>query len=181
MKILVACECSQKVCKAFRLKGHEAYSCDVQPCYGGKPEWHIQGDVSPLLLESWDMVIAFPPCTHLSAACANLWAQKQRDGRQQEAVDFFLKCVNANAPKICVENPVGYMNTHFKKPSQIINPYQFGEPYAKRTCLWLKNLEPLIPTKIMKQRYSWHEQVRNPQLRSETFQGIANAMAEQWG
>ncbi len=122
MKILVACEESQIVTKAFRNYGHEAYSCDIEQCSGGFPEWHLQGDVIPLLSKTWDMVLAFPPCTHLSSAGVAWWKEKQKDGRQQHAIDFFMLFVRCACPKVMIENPVGLMSTLWRKPDQIINP-----------------------------------------------------------
>lgn len=202
MRVLLACEESQAVCIEFRKRGHEAFSCDTQECSGGHPEWHIQDDVLKHLNDGWDLMIAFPPCTHLSAAGAPLWKTKAEDGRQQEAYDFFVKMYDAPISKVCVENPTGYMNTHFRKPDQIINPYQFGEPYKKRTCLWLKNLPPLNSTQIVEPLYHFTSNsyrggklkdgtrrisklpVKNPwdgsKQRSKTFRGIAKAMATQW-
>ena len=226
MKVLIACEESQAVCIAFRELGHEAYSCDIIECSGGHPEWHIQQDVLPLLNGNcdfltmdgkphsisgkWDMIIAFPPCTHLAASGALYFEQKRKDGRQQQGVDFFMKFTEADCEKIAIENPVGIMSTHFRKPDQIIQPYQFGHPYTKRTCLWLKNLPALQPTNILEKPPSgWENQqftkdgryggyggtfgckpngkwlrYGDPEVkkvRSKTFPGIAQAMAEQWG
>jgi len=197
MKILVACEESQAVTKAFRKNGHEAYSCDVLKCSGGNPEWHLHEDVLPLLLETWDMIVAFPPCTHLASSGARWFRQKQEDGRQPKAIDFFLRIANADCDKICIENPIGIMSTEFRKPNQIINPWQFGHPVKKATCLWLKNLPPLKPTNIVekgddvtlssgKVMSKWYyetsclPQKDRATARSKTFQGIADAMADQW-
>jgi hypothetical protein len=146
MRVLVACEESQAVCIAFRNKGHEAYSCDIEPCSGGHPEWHIQGDVLEILNDGWDMMIAFPPCTHLAVSGAAWFEQKRKDGRQQEGIDFFMRMINASATRICVENPVGIMSKIYRKPDQIIHPYDFGDPFSKSTCLWLKGLPLLQPT-----------------------------------
>ena len=197
MKILIACEESQTVCKAFRVKGHEAYSCDILPCSGGHPEWHIQGDVLPELKKDWDMIIAFPPCTHLAVSGAAWFAEKIKDGRQQEGIDFFMEFANTKCPKVVIENPVGIMSTHYQKPTQIIQPYEFGEPFSKKTCLWIKGLQPLKGTKLVdkgeritfasgKSMPKWYSDAfRLPPkersiARSKTFQGIADAMAEQW-
>jgi len=184
MKILCACEESQAVTKAFRAKGHEAYSCDLQPCSGGHPEWHILGDVVPLLSDRWDMVISFPPCTHLSVSGARWFPQKRADGRQQEAIEFFMKFVNS-APKVAIENPVSIMSTIYRKPDQIIQPWQFGHGETKATCLWLKGLPPLKPTDVVdgREQRIWkippgEDRAR---LRSKTYAGIAEAMAQQWG
>lgn len=199
MKILIACEESQAVCIEFRKLGHEAYSCDVQECSGGHPDWHIQGDVVAQLDEDWDMMIAFPPCTHLAVSGACYWDEKQKDGRQQGAVDFFMMFADHRCPKIAIENPVGWMNTHYRKPDQIIQPYMFGHHEMKTTCLWLKGLPALVETenvgrpKPMKQitrksgrlkgaKYSYYwRQGKSAKERSKTFPGIAKAMAEQWG
>lgn len=203
MKILVACEESQAVTIAFRKLGFEAFSCDIQECSGGHPEWHLQQDVTELLLQSWDLIIAFPPCTHLSSAGAPSWKQKQLDGRQQEGIDFFMRFVNANCKLVAVENPSGIMSSKYRKPDQIINPFQFGDAFRKRTCLWLKNLPVLKPTNIVVPKYHFTSNStrggvlkdgtrRKSNLpifkpwdsgkqRSKTFQGIADAMADQWG
>lgn len=205
MKVLVACEESQEVCKAFRELGHEAYSCDIQDCSGGHPEWHLKQDVIPLLNEDWDLVIAHPPCTFLTVT-GNRWFNVKRYGdkaikRQkdrEEAVAFFMKFANAKCGKIAIENPIGYMSTAYKKPTQIIHPYMFGDPARKATCLWLKGLPKLTPTDIVEPviiHYQngngtdnpWHMETMNlppkerAKARSKTFPGIAKAMAEQWG
>jgi hypothetical protein len=235
MKILVACEESQTVCKAFREKGHEVYSCDIQECSGGHPEWHIQGDVLPLLhpkwyelnrdgegnqwegykfktadgkthqLEGkWDLIIAHPPCQFLTNTGnpylnVERWGEKaiQRANDREKAFEFFMRFVNADCEKICIENPIGYPNTHYRKPNQIIQPWQFGHPFTKATCLWLKGLEPLKPFVAEKPKncksyayetmidergktISWNSELSR-KLRSKTFEGIAEAMAEQWG
>lgn len=192
MKILIACEESQAVCKAFRAKGHEAYSCDILPCSGGHPEWHIQQDITPLLNQEWDMIIAFPPCTHLAVSGAKHFAKKIADGRQQQGIDFFMLFANAKCEKVVIENPIGIMSKHFRKPDQIIQPWQFGEPFQKSTCLWLKGVQKLTPTKIVdkgefyispsgKKLPKWYSDNKSSVNRSKTFQGIADAMAEQWG
>lgn len=147
MKILVACEESQAVCIEFRKKGHEAFSCDIQECSGGFPEWHICGDVIEQLDKGWDMMIAFPPCTHLAVSGAAWFEQKRKDGRQQEGIDFFMKMVNAPIEKIAVENPIGIMSKTYRKPDQVIHPYYFGDSFQKSTCLWLKNLPKLYHQK----------------------------------
>lgn len=204
MKILIACEESQAVCKAFRAKGHEAYSCDILPCSGGHPEWHIQGDVLPLLEQEWDMIIAFPPCTYLSnAGAARLYPKKgelnlERYQKGLEGKEFFMKFYNANSPRICIENPVHSSVFQMPKYDQIIQPYEHGHPYSKKTCLWLKGLPKLKPTNIITENViSWvsggskdHKGnprknkgtvIRDSLRRSKTFQGIADAMADQWG
>lgn len=221
MKVLVACEESQRVTMEFRRLGHEAYSCDILACSGGFPEWHIMENVIPLLSGdckfhtcdggahevhgAWDMVIAFPPCTYLTVT-GNRWFNVSRYGEKaiqrykyrEEAVDFFMQFVNCNSPKIAIENPIGHMSTAYQKPSQIIQPYMFGDPARKATCLWLKGLPKLTPTNIVKPEIihykngsgtdnPWHmETMKLPpneraKARSKTFPGIAKAMAEQWG
>jgi len=202
MKILIACEESQAVCKAFRAKGHEAYSCDIQKCSGGFPEYHIIGDaLEEAYSGKYEMMIAFPPCTHLAVSGARHFKQKQKDGRQQKAIEFFIALYNAPIKHIAIENPVCIMSTHLRKPDQIIQPYQFGHEAQKTTCLWLRNLQNLAPTKIVskgeffiypngKKMSKWmckpdneigKKQPYNRQkLRSKTFQGIAEAMANQW-
>ena len=196
MRVLIACEESQAVCIAFRNKGHEAYSCDIQPCSGGYPEWHIQGDVLKHLDNGWDMMIAFPPCTHLCVSGAAHFEQKRKDGRQQQGIDFFMEFTNTDIPKVAIENPVGIMSSIWREPDQILNPNNFGDPVCKKTCLWLKGLPPLIHTSYVEPeitilktgaRFStWDYKIsmnhkERSTLRSKTFPGIANAMAEQWG
>jgi len=194
MRVLVACEESQAVCIEFRKLGHEAYSCDI-PCSGGHPEWHIQGDVLEKLNKGWDMMIAFPPCTHLAVSGAAWFEEKRKDGRQQEGIDFFLKLTQSNIPKWAIENPVGIMSTNFRKPNQIIQPFMFGDPVKKTTCIWLHNLPILQPTNIVEPEITtlktgakfstWDYKIsmnhkERAKLRSKTFPGIAKAMAEQW-
>lgn len=225
LKVLVACEESQAVCKAFRELGHEAYSCDIQECSGGHPEWHIMGDVLPLInghceFETadgvkhivdgkWDLMIAHPPCTYLTVS-GNRWFNVEKYGEKaikrlndrQEAYEFFMAFVDADCDKIAIENPIGYMSSHYRKPDQTIQPYQFGHHARKSTCLWLKDLPKLKPTKIvdpgeiLEGGYSvgasanyaidengkiipWNDP-RTAKARSKTFPGIAKAMAEQW-
>lgn len=149
MRILVACEESQAVTKELRRLGHEAYSCDIQECSGGHPEWHLQQDVIPLLDETWDMIIAFPPCTDLAVSGARWFPQKRADGRQQKSIGFFMRFVNADCPRIAIENPIGIMSSEYRKPDQIIQPWQFGHGETKATCLWLKGLPKLVPTEIV--------------------------------
>lgn len=184
MKILVACEESQAVTIELRRLGHEAYSCDIIPCSGGHPEWHLQVDALELLKMKWDMILAFPPCTHLAVSGARYFEQKRKDGRQQAAIDFFMRFANSDCPRIAIENPVGIMSTVWKKPDQIIQPWQFRHGETKKTCLWLKGLPPLIPTEIVEGREQriWkmppsEDRAKN---RAKTFPGIARAMAEQW-
>jgi len=149
MKIIIACEESQTVCIAFRNKGHEAYSCDIQECSGGHPEWHLQMDVfEAIKLKQWDMMIAFPPCTYLSKAGARWWKKEGREMLSLEAFEFVLKLWNCRINKIAIENPRGKLNNYWRHPDQIIQPYWFGDPFSKATCLWLKNLPPLFATNI---------------------------------
>ena len=202
MKILVACEESQAVTKELRRLGHEAYSCDIIECSGGHPEWHIKGDVLKLLdgdhyclfwtmdgvghitPKRWDMILAFPPCTHLAVSGARYFAQKRADGRQQAAVDFFMKFADADCPRIAIENPVGIMSTQWRKPDQIIQPWQFGHGETKATCLWLKGLPLLAPTQIVEGReqrvWKMPPGPDRAKERSKTYPGVAKAMAEQW-
>lgn len=219
MRVLVACEESQAVCIAFRERGHEAYSCDLQPCSGGHREWHYIGDVLPLLNGNcqfitcggdsvtidgkWDLIIAHPPCTYLTCT-GNSWfdvkkygekAQKRWHDRVESAV-FFMRFVAADCDRIAIENPVGCMNSMYRKPDCIVHPYYFGDDAKKKTCLWLKGLPPLKPTNIIKPTVvktghgtdsPWHALTWNlppnerAKARSKTFPGIARAMAEQWG
>jgi hypothetical protein len=149
MKILLACEESQVVCEEFRKLGHEAYSCDILPTSGKHPEWHLQQDVLPLLELDWDMIIAFPPCTHLAVSGSKYFAEKIADGRQQSGIDFFMQFTDLPCKKVAIENPVGIMSSKYRKPDQIIQPYEFGEDASKKTCLWLKGLPLLKPTNII--------------------------------
>tara|TARA_R110000868_G_scaffold104297_2_gene287268 strand:- start:252 stop:914 length:663 start_codon:yes stop_codon:yes gene_type:complete len=204
MKILVACEESQAVTKELRALGHEAYSCDLLEQSGGHPEWHIKGDaVKEAYSGKYDMMVAFTPCTHLAVSGARHFAEKIADGRQQQGIDLFMSFVNAPIDKIAIENPIGIMSTNYKKPNQIIQPWQFGDKAQKSTCLWLKNLPNLVPTDIVdkgeffeftskkgvkKRMAMWYykalQNAKTPAerstLRSKTFQGIAKAMATQW-
>lgn len=210
MRILVACEESQAVTKELRRLGHEAYSCDIQECSGGHPEWHVQGDVLSLIYErgGWDMIIAHPPCTYLSNLGAkHLYLGNKRVYRKPEtfrlmnedrirlaikARDFFLAMLNAPCDKVAVENPVPSSIWQLPKPSQMIQPYFFGDPYKKKTYLWLRGLPPLMPTELVEPTGLWvdggHSKTtkmqtfgfRDPKKRSKTFPGIARAMAEQW-
>lgn len=219
MKILVACEESQAVTTELRRLGHEAYSCDLQECSGGHPEWHIKDDalkyingdnaifwtldnVGHITPEKWDMIIAFPPCTDLAVSGARYFAKKRADGRQQRSIDFFMDFATAKCDRVAIENPVGIMSSYWRKPDQIIQPWQFGHRARKKTCLWLKGLEPLKPTEIVDEGeivgngfsvgaslnyardengkvLSWNDP-RTAKIRSKTFPGIAKAMAEQW-
>lgn len=225
MKVLIACEESQAVCKEFRALGHEAYSCDLCECSGGHPEWHIKGDCLPLLNgagkttddfiplfetqdgsrhelpERWDLIIAHPPCTYMSKAGAR-WMYKggklnqERYELAMEAKDFFYKFINANCDRICIENPTPLKIVGLPEPTQIIQPFEFGEPYSKRTLLWLKFLPPLNPTTILKDYKPYLPSntsqfakgkggsrgvAHNAKDASKTFVGIAKAMAKQWG
>lgn len=221
MNILVACEESQAVTIELRKLGHEAYSCDIIECSGGYPEWHIMGDVLPLLNgnclfetsdgdshyieKKWDMIIAFPPCTDLCVSGAKHFARKIADGTQQKSIEFFMKFANADCDKIAIENPIGIMSNLWRKPDQIIQPYEFGEPVKKSTCLWLKGLPKLKGTNNVENNVSYYISKSGKKMsewnarqliingkkygyntkefkthRSKTFPGIARAMAEQW-
>ena len=208
MKILVACEESQAVTIELRRLGHEAYSCDIEPCSGGHPEWHLQQDVLPLLNghcsfntadgtshiieQRWDIIFAFPPCTDLAVSGAAWFEEKRKDGRQQKSIEFFMKFVNADCDVIIIENPVGIMSTLYRKPDQIIQPWQFGHPEKKATCLWIKGRGKLVTTNDVSEymktlpqnkQQRLHYLAPSPdraKLRSKTFPGVASAMAEQW-
>tara|TARA_R110002124_G_scaffold107371_2_gene259714 strand:- start:356 stop:982 length:627 start_codon:yes stop_codon:yes gene_type:complete len=204
MRVLVACEESQAVTKEFRELGHEAYSCDLLPSSGGHPEWHYQRDLFEIIDRGWDMIIAFPPCTDLAVSGARHFERKRKDGSQQRSIDFFMNLANAPIDKIALENPIGIMSTEWRKPNQIIQPWQFGDKAQKSTCLWLKGLPLLESTNIVekgeffefvskkgekKRMPMWYyealQKAKTPEqrrtLRSKTFPGIARAMAEQWG
>ena len=195
MRILVACEESQAVTIELRNLGHEAYSCDIEPCSGGHPEWHIQGDVTPLLEEKWDMILAFPPCTYLSNAGARFLYPKgelnhERYLKGMDGREFFMKFYEADCPMIAIENPTPSKIFGLPSPSQTIQPYMFGHPFTKRTHLWLKGLPPLQPTEMIpkdelqstKVAGNWFNKggKERQKNRSKTFPGIAKAMAEQW-
>ena len=184
MKILIACEESQAVTIEFRKLGFEAYSCDILPCSGGHPEWHLQQDVTELLKQHWDLIIAFPPCTDLAVSGARWFKEKMADGSQAKSITFFMQFVTANSPKIAIENPIGIMSTYYRKPDQIIQPWQFGHGETKSTCLWLKGLPKLEPTDIVEGReqriWKMSPGPERAKLRSKTFPGIAKAMADQW-
>ena len=193
MKILVACEESQRVCIELRKLGHEAYSCDILPCSGGHPEWHLQQDVRPLLNEKWDMIIAFPPCTYLSNAGARhlFPGGKLNEERYKKgllAKELFMSIYNADCSKIAIENPTPSKIYKLPEKTQVIQPWQFGHPYSKRTQLWLKGLPKLIPTNIVEVECScrkagnwFNKGGKDRQInRSKTFPGIAKAMADQW-
>jgi len=204
MRILIACEFSGIVRDAFIKKGHDAISCDLLPTE--KPGPHYQGDVFDIINDGWDVMIAFPPCTYLSCAANRVWHKPGRAEKREKALQFFLSLYNADIEKICIENPMGYVNTAFRKPDQIIHPYYFGDKHLKRTCLWLKNLSPLLhysenelfndkthtekpaPIYISPQgKKEYYTTMGNfkgnnrQKQRSKTFPGIAAAMADQWG
>lgn len=196
MKVLVACEFSGTVREAFRNLGHDAWSCDLEPTE--IPGNHIQGNVLDILDEGWDLMIAHPPCTHLASSGARHFAKKIADGRQQQGIDFFMALANSNIPKYAIENPIGIMSSKYRKPDQIIQPWQYGHETTKSTCLWLRNLPLLKPTNIVGKgdiwiaksgkKMSWwyyHTSCQNPKererMRNRTFTGIAYAMAQQWG
>ena len=193
MKILVGCEESQRVCIELRKLGHEAYSCDILPCSGGHSEWHLQQDVRPLLNEKWDMIIAFPPCTYLSNAGARhlFPGGKLNEERYKKgllAKELFMSIYNADCSKIAIENPTPSKIYKLPEKTQVIQPWQFGHPYSKRTQLWLKGLPKLIPTNIVEVECScrkagnwFNKGGKDRQInRSKTFPGIAKAMADQW-
>lgn len=217
MRVLIACEESQTVCKAFRKRGFEAYSCDILEQSGGHPEWHIKGDVLQVINDGWDLIIAHPPCTYLAVSGAQWYYHPEdkdlptnqrrphprypnRLKDREDAIEFFLALANAPIHKIAIENPIGIISSRWRKPDQVIQPFMFGDEARKTTCLWLKNLPLLKPTKIVgegeriyfksgKSQPKWysdafvkaksHEERRT--MRSKTFQGIAEAMAQQWG
>lgn len=220
MKVLVACEESQTVCKAFRERGHEAYSCDLQECSGGHPEWHIKWDALDLINGNttfmtmdgefhridgkWDLLIAHPPCTFLSnAGACRLYPRKGELNQERylqglEAKEFFLKFLNADCDRIAVENPMPSNVFELPEKSQVIQPYQFGDPYSKKTYLWLKGIDPLKPTNVLtehkpyvscgtsankgnKDKAGVSRAGGDKKVRSTFFKGIADAMAEQWG
>lgn len=202
-RILIACEESQIVTTEFRKLGfYNTFSCDLLPTSGLHPEWHLQQDVTELLKQKWDMIIAFPPCTHLAVSGARHFPEKIADGRQQQAIDFFMLLANADCDKIAIENPIGIMSKKWRKPDQIIQPWQFGDKFQKSTCLWLKGLPKLEPTNIVekgefiefiskkgvkKKQPKWYaDALKLPKedrarVRSKTFDGIAKSMAMQWG
>lgn len=199
-RLLCACEESQAVTIEFRKCGWEAYSCDIQECSGGHPEWHIMGDVIPLLNgkcrfqtmdgvwheveEKWDMIIAFPPCTNLASSGARWFAEKRENGSQQASIEFFMMFVSADCDRIAIENPVGIMSSVYRKPDQITQPWHHGHGEQKATCLWLKNLPVLVPTNVVQGReqrvWKMPPSKDRAKLRSRTYPGIARAMAEQW-
>ena len=213
MRVLIACEESQVVCKAFRAVGHEAYSCDLQPCSGGHPEWHYEQGVFEVIDKGWDLMIAHPPCTYLTVT-ANKWIKDQpkresgalvgeeRRKAREEALEFFIAMADAPITRIAIENPIGYANSMWREPDQIIQPYYFGDEFQKTTCLWLKNLPMLMhfsaddlfnksthvgrgemtTYKSGKVMPAWYANASmDAKTRSKTFPGIAQAMATQWG
>ena len=211
MKILVACEESQAITKEFRALGHEAYSCDILPCSGGHPEWHLQGDVFGFIDQGWDLMVAHPPCTFLSVSGArHLYnkdgsANRERYENQFKALEFVKKLMDADIPRIAIENPVSVISSQIRKPDQIVQPWMFGDSASKTTCLWLKNLPKLVATNVVekgefkewidkktgkvKRQATWYYDAlinaKTPEerrsLRSKTFKGIAQAIASQWG
>jgi len=196
INVLIACEESQTVCKAFRELGFNAFSCDIQDCSGGHPEWHIKDDALTVMNKKgfcegvyqepyWDAMIAFPPCTHIAVSGAKHFVQKRLDGRQQESIDLFMQLVKAEIDNIAIENPIGIMSTIYRKPDQIIQPWQYGHGETKATCLWLKKLPKLQSTNIVEGReqriWKMPPSAERAKLRSKTFPGIAQAMASQWG
>lgn len=184
LKVLIACEFSQIVTHEFRKLGINAVSIDIEHTEGNK-DWHIKDDVVPYMSFRYDLIIAFPPCTHLASSGARWFKEKRADGRQQDAIDFFMMFANANAKRIAIENPIGIMSTQYRKPDQIVQPWQFGHGETKATCLWLKNLPKLEPTNIVEGREERiHRMAPHPDRsknRSRTYEGIAKAMAKQWG
>lgn len=185
MKVLVACEFSDAVRSEFEKRGHDAWSCDLLPTESPRNKKHIQGDVLRILSDKWDLLLAFPPCTHLAVSGARWFEAKRKDGRQQEAIRFFMALAECKIPRYAIENPIGIMSTHWRKPDQIIQPWQFGHGETKATCLWLRNLPQLKPTKIVDGREPRiHRMAPGPHRateRSRTYKGIACAMAQQWG
>lgn len=209
LRVLLGCEESQALAKEFRRLGQEAFSCDLEAASGGHPEWHLQCDIFDVIGEGWDLMIGFPPCTHLAVSGAKHFGGKRLDGRQKEAIRFFVKLWNSPIEHLALENPVGimarnYIFKHFpemveelavfgfpRKPDQIVQPWQFGDSFQKKTCLWLKNLPPLKHTEIVskgefvttpsgKKLPKWYSDNTSAKNRSKTFPGIARAAAEQW-
>jgi site-specific DNA-cytosine methylase len=202
MKVLIACECSGAVRDAFIKRGHDAMSCDIKPTEVPGP--HYEGDVFDIISkEKWDLMIAHPPCTHLSVSGSRHFPAKIADGRQQAALDFVWKLMQADIPQIAIENPISVISSKIRKPDQIVHPWMFGDKASKSTCLWLKNLPLLVPTNIVekgefkewicektgkkKRQPMWYYEAsllpksQRGTVRSRTFMGIANAMADQWG
>lgn len=198
--VLIACECSQIECSAFRRHGAIAFSCDIQPCYGGHPEWHIQDDVTKYLqsggvfrtqdgkrhtVKQWDLIVSHPPCTYLTKASAvRLFAGRQLNQERYKkgiaARAFWQLCYDANAEHIAVENPTPLTIFKLPRPQMVIQPYEYGMPYSKRTCYWLRNLPPLMPTLHAVRYTSWTMRTSNPNVRSKSFENIAEQMAVQW-
>lgn len=182
-RVLVACEYSGRVRDAFRAKGHDAVSCDLLPTDAPGP--HVVGDVLEIIADGWDLMVAFPPCTHLTVSGARWWPEKVADGRQAAALDFVRALMGASIPRIAIENPIGKISTAIRKPDQVIQPWQFGHGETKATCLWLKGLPKLTPTDIVDGREPRIHRLPPSEdrwkLRSETYPGIAKAMADQWG
>lgn len=194
MRVLCACEESQAVTTELRRGGLTAFSCDLLPTTGRHPEWHIQADALEVCKEDWDMVLAFPPCTHIAVSGARHFEEKRRDGRQYMGIGLFLAFTALDhVPRVAIENPIGIMSSIYRKPDQIIQPWMFGHPESKATCLWLKGLPPLVPTRDVRaemealppnERNRIHHMSPGPErgkLRSKTYPGIARAMAQQWG
>lgn len=197
MKVLIACEESQTSCIAWREAGHEAYSCDIQPCSGGHPEWHIQDDVTKYLRMPWDFVLAHPPCTYLSTAgtqCLYKGGSIHPDRFElgKQAADFFRLCLEANAPRVCVENPSIFTCFGLPRPDQYVHPYYFGDPYLKRTGLWLKGLPLLQASNPVYTGLSYWigndnhgkypaSKEKSAVIRSKSFPGMCRAMVDQWG
>lgn len=203
INILVACEESQAICKEFRKRGFNAFSCDIEPCSGGCPQWHIQKDCFKVIANhKWDLIIAHPPCTHLSASGARWWNNPVRPDKpklQREAIDFFMRFTDLECPRVAIENPIGIMSRVYRKPDQIVQPYFFGDRARKSTCWWLKGLPLLVADDMVdegedfvccdgkKRQPLWYRQAWNlppkerAKARSKTFPGMARAIAEQWG
>lgn len=201
IKVLIACEESQTTCKAFRALGHEAYSCDIQDCSGGHPEWHLKQDVLPLLQEDWDLIIAHPPCTYMSKAGAR-WMyptagtiSEERLQLARDAKAFFMEFWNCKCPHVAIENPVPLKIVGLPRPTQVVQPYEYGDPYSKATQLWLRGLPELRPTKILTEYVPWMPSntsgfakgqggsrgiAHDQRTASKTFEGIARAFADQW-
>lgn len=193
MRVLIGCESSGTVREAFRRRGHDAWSCDILPADDGS-EFHIQCDVRKVVREGWDLGIFHPPCTHLAVSGAAHFEAKRADGRQQEAIEFFMECAEAPIPRVGVENPVCIMSSIWREPDQIIQPHEFGHPEFKATCLWLKGLSVLRATRRLQppkrgsaEWIAWNRVHRMPpgpdrwKMRSKTYSGIADAFADQWG
>ena len=198
MRVVVLCERSQVVTKAFRARGFEAYSCDILGEYGGRPEWHIKGDARDVMNDGWGLIIAHPECTYLCSSGMHWTTRGFRDPQlTEDALQFVRDIMAADCPHIAIENPIGRISTRIRKPDQIVQPYEYGDDASKATCLWLKNLPLLVGTlevkpRIVNGKKRWGNQTPGGHnklgpsadrhtLRSQTYQGIAGAMAEQWG